>query len=55
MLTKIKKRNGQVVDFKPEKIKDAAAKAFAATIGNSNDGIVNEITQNAVEAIEREF
>jgi len=55
MLTKIKKRNGQVVDFKPEKIKDAAGKAFAATMGSIDDGILNEITHTALEAAERAF
>ncbi len=55
MLTKIKKRNGQVVDFKPEKIKDAAGKAFTATMVNVDDGILNEITHNALEAVHQTF
>src|SRR3989344_8344619 len=52
---KIKKRNGEIVDFQPEKINIAIQKAFAATLGDSHEPDAVDITRLVVETIESQF
>lgn len=52
---KIKKRNGEIVDFNPEKINIAIKKAFAATLGDSHEVDALDITKIVVEAVELQF
>ena len=40
---KIKKRNGEIADFEPEKIGLAVQKAFAAVMGDSNDAVAMDV------------
>ena len=40
---KIKKRNGEIVDFNPEKITIVIKRAFAGTLGDSHDIEAGEI------------
>ena len=41
---KVKKRNGEIVDFHPTNITIAVQKAFAATLGDSHDMDALDIT-----------
>ncbi len=52
---KIKKRNGEIVDFHPEKISIAIKKAFAATLGDAHEAEATDITRLIVEAINLKF
>ncbi|HYF12842.1 MAG TPA: ribonucleoside-diphosphate reductase subunit alpha [Candidatus Paceibacterota bacterium] len=52
---KIKKRNGEIVDFDPGKITIAIQKAFAAVEGNSHEADASEITRLVVDSIDRKF
>jgi ribonucleoside-diphosphate reductase alpha chain len=52
---KIKKRNGEIVDFHPEKITVAIKKSFAATLGDSHDIEAKEITNVVAELIDAKF
>ena len=52
---KIKKRNGEIVDFNPEKITVVIKKAFAATLGESHEADAQDITRLVVEEIEGRF
>ena len=52
---KIKKRNGEIVDFNPEKITVAIKKAFAATLGDAHEAEAVDITKLIVEAIDIKF
>src|SRR3989344_1590150 len=52
---KIKKRNGEIVDFNPEKITIVIKKAFAATLGDSHEADAQDITRLVVESIEERF
>jgi ribonucleoside-diphosphate reductase alpha chain len=52
---KIKKRNGEIVDFNPEKITIAIKKAFAATLGDSHEPEAVAITKLIVDAIDAKF
>src|SRR3989344_5729047 len=52
---KIKKRNGEIVDFQPEKINVAIKKAFAATLGDSHEADALDIMRLVVEAIAARF
>jgi ribonucleoside-diphosphate reductase alpha chain len=52
---KIKKRNGEIVDFSPEKIEIVVKRAFAGTLGDSHDIEAREITNAVVSAIEQKF
>ncbi len=54
-LQKIKKRNGQIVDFYPQNITVAVQKAFAATVGDSHDQQAQEITRVVVETLAAKF
>jgi ribonucleoside-diphosphate reductase alpha chain len=52
---KIKKRNGQIVDFHPEKITTAIGKAFLAVLREEHKDDAQAITRTVVEAIERTY
>src|SRR5579872_5560023 len=52
---KIKKRNGEIVDFLPTNITIAVQKAFAATLGDSHDADAVDITRVVVDAIDVKF
>lgn len=52
---KIKKRNGEIADFEPEKIGLAVQKAFAAVMGDSNDNVAADIMRAVVDAIDLKF
>ncbi len=52
---KIKKRNGEIVDFHPEKVTIAVQKAFAATLGDSHEVDSKDITRVVVESIDLQF
>ncbi|MDO8548346.1 MAG: ribonucleoside-diphosphate reductase subunit alpha, partial [bacterium] len=52
---KIKKRNGEIVDFFPDKINIVVKKAFAASMGDSNDTVADDITRAVVDAIDLKF
>src|SRR3990167_10136602 len=52
---KVKKRNGEIVDFQPEKISIAIKKAFAATLGDSHEVEADDITKLIVDAIDARF
>ena len=52
---KVKKRNGEIVDFLPEKIAIAIKKAFAATLGDSHEVEADDITKLIVDAIDARF
>jgi ribonucleoside-diphosphate reductase alpha chain len=52
---KVKKRNGEIVDFDPKKITIAVKKAFAATLGDSHDQDSVDISRAVVEAIDLKF
>ena len=52
---KIKKRNGEIVDFHPEKVTIAVQKAFAAVLGDSHDADALDITRVVVDAIDAQF
>lgn len=52
---KVKKRNGEIVDFVPLNITIAVQKAFAATLGDSHESDSADITKAVVEAIDAKF
>ena len=52
---KIKKRNGEIVDFYPEKITVAVQKAFAAVLGDSHDTEAIDITRVVADSIDMKF
>ncbi len=52
---KIKKRNGEIVDFHPEKITIAIKKAFAATLGDSHESEAVAITKYIIDAVDARF
>jgi ribonucleoside-diphosphate reductase alpha chain len=52
---KIKKRNGEIVDFQPKNITVAVAKAFAAVMGSANEPMAEEVTRVVVDAIDLKF
>lgn len=52
---KIKKRNGEIVDFHPEKIAIAVQKAFAATLGDSHEADAKDITRVVAESIDLQY
>jgi ribonucleoside-diphosphate reductase alpha chain len=52
---KIKKRNGEIVDFDTAKIAIAVKKAFAATLGDSHDTDSVDITRAVADAIDQKF
>jgi ribonucleoside-diphosphate reductase alpha chain len=52
---KVKKRNGEIADFQPDKITIAVKKAFAATLGDSHDSDAVDVTRAVVEAVDQKF
>ncbi|HEY4510965.1 MAG TPA: ATP cone domain-containing protein, partial [Candidatus Paceibacterota bacterium] len=52
---KIKKRNGEIVDFYPDKIILAVKKAFLATLRDEHETDAKEITRTVVDAIDARF
>ncbi|HWB33843.1 MAG TPA: ribonucleoside-diphosphate reductase subunit alpha [Candidatus Paceibacterota bacterium] len=52
---KIKKRNGEIVDFNPEKITIAVKKAFAAMLGDSHDADAQTVTRIVVDAVDAQY
>lgn len=52
---KIKKRNGEIVDFNPEKINIVVKKAFAAVLGEEHESDAREITIAVTDAIDAKF
>jgi len=52
---KVKKRNGEIVDFVPKNVTIAVQKAFAATLGDSHDSDATDITRAVVDAIDLKF
>ncbi len=52
---KIKKRNGEIVDFNPEKITIAVKKSFAAVLGDAHEMDATDITRVVVESVESNF
>jgi len=52
---KLKKRNGEIVDFVPNNITIAVQKAFAATLGDSHETDAMDITRVVVESIDLKF
>ncbi len=54
-MQKIKKRNGEIVDFHPEKITIAVEKSFAAVLGDSHETDAADITRVVVNSIEARF
>ncbi len=51
----IRKRNGQVVDFEPEKIQIAINKAFLAVTGQANAAMALTVTEQVVADLEKRF
>jgi ribonucleoside-diphosphate reductase alpha chain len=54
-VTKVKKRNGEIVDFSPEKITIAVKKSFAAVLGDAHEVEAGDITRAVVFALEQKF
>ena len=52
---RIKKRNGEIADFHPEKITLAVQKAFAAVLGDSHEADAKDITRVVVDSIDTTF
>src|SRR3989344_2604587 len=52
---KVKKRNGEIVDFVPTNVTIAVQKAFAATLGDSHDTDAVDITRVVVDSIDLKF
>lgn len=52
---KIKKRNGEIVDFHPQKITIAVQKSFAAVLGDSHESDARDIERVVTDAIDAKF
>ena len=52
---KIKKRNGEIVDFNPQKITIAIQKAFAAVLGDSYEVDAANITRSVMKFLDEQF
>jgi ribonucleoside-diphosphate reductase alpha chain len=52
---KIKKRNGAIVDFNPQKITIAIQKAFASVLGDSHDAEAQTITRSVMKTLDEQF
>ncbi len=52
---KIKKRNGQIADFNPEKITRAIQKAFLATLRTEHTDDAAAITRTVIDAVENKY
>ena len=54
-VTKVKKRNGEIVDFTPAKITIAVKKSFAAVLGEEHEIEAGDITRAVVDRVEQKF
>ena len=54
MISKIIKRNGEIVDFRPEKIQDAITKAVQA-VGGSDLDTPKLLTRLVVKEVEKKY
>src|SRR3569623_304616 len=54
-VTKVKKRNGEIVDFNPEKITIAVQKSFAAVLGEPHESEAAQIAATVVGVLEQKF
>ena len=54
-LRKIKKRNGEIVDFNPGKITIAIQKSFAAILGESHEQDAADITRTVMTFLDEKF
>ena len=54
VLSKIKKRDGKITDFDPERIKDAVHKAFLA-VELGNGAKAQDVTTEVVKILEQKF
>ena len=54
MISKIIKRNGEIVDFRPEKIQDAIAKAVQAVGGNDLE-TPKLLTRLVIKEVEKKY
>lgn len=54
-IAKIKKRDGSIVEFEPEKIEAALQKAFIEVKGSANDDVIHAITREVVAQLEKPF
>ena len=52
---KVKKRNGEIADFNPEKITIAVRKSFAAVLGDAHDMDAADITRVVVDSLDNKF
>jgi ribonucleoside-diphosphate reductase alpha chain len=55
IVKKLKKRNGEIVDFEPEKIAIAVQKAFAATLGEAHEADAKDITRVVSDSIDLQY
>ncbi len=55
MITKIKKRNGDVVDFNADKIHSAMERAMTAVLSKADKIKLSEMTASAVKKIEERY
>jgi len=54
-IQKIKKRNGQVVEFSPDKIEKAMDSAFMGIQGGIDQGRVHEMADHVIRELENKF
>ena len=54
-VTKVKKRNGEIVDFTPAKITIAVKKSFAAVLGEEHEIEAGDITRAVVDRVEQKY
>lgn len=55
MLTKIKKRNGDIVDFDANRISTAIGKATTEMTGQADDALVQQLTTDVVELLSTKY
>jgi ribonucleoside-triphosphate reductase len=54
LITKVKKRDGRIVDFEPQKIKEAIWKA-AQSVGGTDEELAHRLAEMVAERIEEKF
>jgi ribonucleoside-diphosphate reductase alpha chain len=55
IVKKLKKRNGEIVDFQPEKVAIAVQKAFAATLGDAHEADAKDIMRVVSDSIDLQY
>ncbi|HVY72922.1 MAG TPA: ribonucleoside-diphosphate reductase subunit alpha [Candidatus Paceibacterota bacterium] len=55
LVKKLKKRNGEIVDFQPEKIAIAVQKAFAATLGDAHEADAKDIMRVVSDSLDLQY